>query len=99
MPNQTPAGMPGFNGFFSRNDGFPSLPGAMEEMLFRSMQVARGDPAGDSVRQMLNPTPQRTAEDLQREYNNKYNKPRRMATPAEIAAYQKWYNGNNGQIR
>lgn len=57
MFDQTKAGMPGFNGRFSRNDGFPSLPGAMEEMLFRSMQVASGDPAGDRIRQMLNPPP------------------------------------------
>jgi hypothetical protein len=55
MFNQTPAGMPGLNGLFSRNDGFPSLPGMMEGMLGRSMQVARGgpDPAGDSIRRML----------------------------------------------
>ena len=55
MFDQTPAGMPGLNGLFSRNDGFPSLPGMMEGMLGRSMQVARGgpDPAGDSIRRML----------------------------------------------
>lgn len=55
MANQTPSGMPGLNGLFARNDGFPSLPGMMEGMLGRSMQVARGgsDPAGDSIRRML----------------------------------------------
>lgn len=55
MANQTPAGMQGLNGLFARNDGFPSLPGMMEGMLGRSMQVARGgpDPAGDSIRRML----------------------------------------------
>ena len=98
MFNQTPAGMPGLNGLFARNDGFPSLPGAMEEMLFRSMQVARGDPAGEGIRQMLNPTPRRTAEDLQRQYTNSV-KPVRMALPGDIAAYQQWYNGNHGQLR
>jgi hypothetical protein len=47
--------MPGLRGFFMRTDGFPSLPGMMEGMLGRSMQVARGgqDPAGDSIRRML----------------------------------------------
>lgn len=55
MANQTPSGMPGFNGLFVSSGGFPSLPGMMEGMLGRSMQVARGgsDPAGDSIRRML----------------------------------------------
>lgn len=55
MFDQTPSGMPGLNGLFARSDGFPSLPGMMEGMLGRSMQVARGgpDPAGDSIRRML----------------------------------------------
>jgi len=92
MANQTSAGMPGFNGLFSRNDGFPSLPGAMEDMLFRSMQVARGDPSGDSVRQMLNPTPPQQPARPVSPY-------RRAASPEEIAAYQQWANGNHGQLR
>ena len=99
MFNQTPSGMPGLNGLFARNDGFPSLPGAMEEMLFRSMQVASGDPAGEGIRQMLNPTPRRTAEDLNKEYQAATAMPRRAASPAEIAAYQKWNSGNHGQLR
>lgn len=69
MANQTPAGMPGLNGLFSRNDGFPSLPGMMEGMLGRSMQVARGgpDPAGDSIRRMLPSFQERMSQYRQRD--------------------------------